>query len=485
MARMLVSWIAFNNDFENNQVNTQGPTFSFHQHFFEGYQKHLLLTAEKETGEITKGLLLSSALKKEFPQHEIQLRHLNLPGKDIVNFNRIYAEVFALLHGTEDEVDLFVSPGTPTMQVVWHHAHQKMGLKTRLLQTLRSEHSSTGKPELQEIKMDQAPHAEFLLMQETNLDSKTSINSNYFITDSLKPIYGLAGQIALTDKTTVLIQGETGTGKEHLAHYIHDNSKRKNEPFIAVNCAAISPDLLESRLFGYEKGAFTSALKATSGYFQAANKGTIFLDEIGDINSHMQVALLRILQQGEFQKVGSTATEKVDIRVIAATNKDLYQECKKGNFRWDLYYRLCVAEVTLPPLVQRGTKEIKALLEYFSNRLSKDLQFKNRKVIFTDQSMTLLSQHGWPGNIRELQNFVERCYAYGKQTITPDLLSNGLLKTNEESSIRLEDVVRSHVRKVVNQFNGNLSRSKEVLGLGSINTLKKHLNDGERFRQKA
>lgn len=485
MARFLISWIAVNNDFEKNQVSLEGPTIRFHENFFKDYDCHLLLfiPSDNDVGQ-PKEMLLYSALKREFPKHLVELKPINVSINDVVDFNRIYAELSKLLYSLKnDELDIFVSPGTPTMQVVWHFLHSEMGLKTRLLQTLKPEHSRLKKPELIEIKMTQANYANYLLRQEQVVEfEKDKKNKekqpDYLITPALKPIYKLAEEIALTNNTTVLIQGETGTGKEHLAREIHNKSKRKNAPFIAVNCAALSPELLESRLFGYEKGAFTSAIKTTSGYFQVADGGTIFLDEIGDINKQTQIALLRIAQLGEFQKVGSTITEKVDVRLIVATNKDLYEECNLGNFRWDLYYRLSVAELMLPSLRQRGEGEIKLLIEFFNQRIHKKLQINRKPIIFTSETMKILLDHTWPGNIRELENLVERCYAFGVEEVQPADVPTSFYRKPHAQSLKLEDVIRHHVEKVVGFCNGNLSKAKGILGLGSINTVKKYLNRG-------
>ena len=193
---------------------------------------------------------------------------------------------------------------------------------------------------------------------------KKEESSDYIITDTLRPIYDNAFKVAQADNVTVLITGETGTGKEHLANYIHHNSPRKSKVFIPINCSAFSDNLLESRLFGYKKGAFTDAKEDTKGIFEIANGGSVFLDEIGDISPYMQQSLLRVIQQKEITPIGGTP-RTVDVRIITATNKILSTECSEGRFRWDLYYRLSTVEVKLPALLERGEKEIKLLLEHF------------------------------------------------------------------------------------------------------------------------
>ena len=205
--------------------------------------------------------------------------------------------------------------------------------------------------------------------------------------------------------TTVLLTGESGTGKEVYANYIYQNSTRVGKPYIKVNCAAIPENLLESEMFGYEKGAFTGADKnGKMGLFEMANHGTIFLDEIGDIPIHLQSKLLRVLQEKEVMRIGSDKTVALDIRLIAATNRNLLEDIKSGNFREDLYYRINVLPIELTPL--RGKKkDIKALSKYFVERFN--LEYKLHKMI-TEDAIEALQEYNWPGNIRELENVIER-----------------------------------------------------------------------------
>ncbi len=205
-------------------------------------------------------------------------------------------------------------------------------------------------------------------------------------------------------QATVLIRGETGTGKELIANAIHNLSERKNAPFIKLNCAAISDTLLESELFGHEKGAFTDAKEMRKGRFELAHKGTIFLDEIGDISESLQVKLLRILQEQEFERVGGSQTVKVDVRIVAATNRNLEQMVKEGEFREDLYYRLNVIPVNLPPLRDRY-EDVKLLIFYYFDRYK--MEYKKQMHI-PKEALEILLNYPWPGNIRELQNTMER-----------------------------------------------------------------------------
>ena len=204
--------------------------------------------------------------------------------------------------------------------------------------------------------------------------------------------------------TTVLIRGESGTGKELVANAIHYNSPRANGSFVKLNCAALPDNLLESELFGHEKGAFTGANTQRKGRFELADGGTLFLDEIGEISSTFQAKLLRILQEGEFERVGGTKTLKVDVRVIAATNRDLEGEVQSGDFREDLYYRLNVMPINMPPLRER-TEDIPDLARFLVNKIA---SLQGRKLDITDSAVRVLARHGWPGNVRELENTLER-----------------------------------------------------------------------------
>jgi Nif-specific regulatory protein len=221
---------------------------------------------------------------------------------------------------------------------------------------------------------------------------------------SIKKVYKMVERISETD-STVLITGESGTGKELIAKIIHFNSARSQGPFVPLNCAAIPKDLLESELFGHEKGAFTGALQTRIGRFELAHKGTLFLDEIGELDPSLQVKLLRVLQEREFERVGGVKTIKVDVRILAATNKDLEQAKREGKFREDLYYRINVIPLNLPPLRER-VEDIPLLVDYFADKFAK--KCKREVIKFTPEAFEHLMRYNWPGNVRELENLLER-----------------------------------------------------------------------------
>jgi len=220
----------------------------------------------------------------------------------------------------------------------------------------------------------------------------------------IRKVYALIKKVAKSN-ASVLIQGETGTGKELIAGAIQAQSLRANKPYVTVNCAALHEQLLESELFGHEKGAFTGAIATHIGKFEQADGGTLFLDEIGDMHPSTQAKILRVLQEQSFNRVGGQKTIQVDVRIIAATNKDLWQEIEKGRFRADLYYRLNVVTLDIPPLRERK-EDIPLLAEYFRRKFSAEL--KKSVGEFTTETMNLLKNHSWPGNIRELRNLIER-----------------------------------------------------------------------------
>ncbi len=276
-------------------------------------------------------------------------------------------------------------------------------------------------------------------------------------------IYKTVSRVAPTD-ATVLIEGETGTGKELIARMIHQNSRRVQQPFVPVDCGAVAPSLLESELFGTLKGAYTGADRDRMGVFETAHGGTVFLDEIGDIDVGFQLKLLRFLQEREIRPLGSSRAKKVDVRVIAATNRDVQKMVDEGKFREDLWYRLNVVRLTVPPLCERPS-DIPLLVHYFLQRYNERYKLGTR---LADSGVKAMQEYSWPGNIRQLQHMVERLtiLAPGAR-IDADAVREAIeqMDSRESASETLADTEAEQVRRVLAATNGNKSRAAKVLGI--------------------
>ena len=289
---------------------------------------------------------------------------------------------------------------------------------------------------------------------------------------SIKQIFSLIEQVA-DKQSAVLIHGESGTGKELVARAIHSESKREQNPFIKINCGALNDNLLESELFGHEKGAFTGAVKTKKGRFELADKGTLFLDEIGDVSPAMQVKLLRVLQEGEFERVGGEETLTTDVRIICATNRDIQKLMMEGKFRDDLYYRLSVIPIDLPPLRERK-EDIVALTEHFLQKVA-DKNHQGKKRI-NSEGMKFLMEYPWPGNIRELENLVERLSVISiSEEIEASLIASHLGKavsvSNNLGNLLLEDAVYSFEKNLIveamKKADGVKNRAAKILGIST------------------
>lgn len=297
---------------------------------------------------------------------------------------------------------------------------------------------------------------------------------------ALQNIRAQISRVAPTN-TRVLILGESGTGKELVARAIHESSERANGPFIKVNCAAIPEDLIESELFGHEKGAFTGATASREGKFQLADRGTLFLDEVGDMSLKVQAKVLRVLQEGEFERVGGTKTQRVDVRVLAATNKNLEEEVRRGNFREDLWYRLNVVPLVMPALRERRA-DIPVLIEHFTALYCAENGFKRKH--FTPETLEKLTQYHWPGNIRELRNTIERLVIMTPgDTISPADLPMSLQASHATAGPRFpigtsleevrKQVERDYITACLQSAEGNMSRAAQMLGLERSHLYKK------------
>jgi len=314
---------------------------------------------------------------------------------------------------------------------------------------------------------------------EKQLGDKHSFDKIIGKSNAIQKAIDLAKKVAITD-TTVLLTGETGTGKEVFAQAIHQGSNRTMQNFVAINCSAFSKDLLENEMFGHKAGAYTGANKAQKGLFEEANNGTIFLDEIGEMALDLQAKLLRILESGEFIRVGDSKPTKVNVRVIAATNRDLQKEIDQGRFREDLFYRISVFQIQLPPLRERVI-DIEPLAQHFLQTYS--LRTKKKVKTVSSDYFEALKMHRWNGNIRELKNVIERSVILCNDELTVEHLPVELqISTNQNhrsttlSAFELASAEKLHIQKVLNYTNGNKTKTAELLGI-ALTTLYRKLSE--------
>jgi transcriptional regulator with PAS, ATPase and Fis domain len=476
MSKVLVSWLAFKNDFLKNEqesflgVDPNGTHCQFYEHFYSArsYDEHILLYSNPRQELWAEHL--ANTLKQINKNSKVSPRLLEL--KNVVGLDEIKPKVEDLLLSLrEHEIEIFFSPGTSIMQLSWVFCHQTLRLNTKLIQTIAGKHFDDKQPRLEELTFENNLVPQTAVIKQQQVE-QSKANTGFKLTPSIEPAYKRAEQVAQTDKVTVFIRGESGTGKENLARHVHHNSARRDAPFIPVNCAALADSLLESRLFGHKSGSFTGAEKDSKGYFEQANGGTIFLDEIGHISPAMQQTLLRVLQEREIQPIGGKP-KKVDVRVIAATNAQLEQMCKEGTFRWDLYYRLAVAELELPTLCERGTAEVKTMLDHFVQQKRREFN-KLKELKFSKEAMAAILAYTYPGNIRELENMIESLYVFCEDEVQLEDLPKRLRESETENTLLLSAAEKKHILKVFKIKNYNITHTKDALGIAP-NTLKDRL----------
>lgn len=416
-----------------------------------------VLSAEGyDVREAADGVSAIAAIEAQF--HDLVLMDIRMGGMDGIEATRRIKEI---------------SPGIP---IVLMTAYASLGTAVEAIKTGAQDYLI--KPlDIDELKLLVAKvlHHRSLELENRFLKERLEDHFNFgHMIGRGKAMRTLFDTIALVAPTeaTVLITGESGTGKELIANAIHLNSPRRDRPFIKVNCAALPETLLESELFGHEKGAFTGATSQKRGRFQLAHEASIFLDEIGEMPSTTQAKILRVLQEREFEMVGGTQTIQVDIRVIAATNKDLEREIAAGRFREDLYYRLNVVALNVPPLRERR-EDIPQLADFFLKRYAE----KNRRLVkgFSPRAVDLLMRHSWPGNVRELENVVERAVILSPgELITPSEFPGVLQAIDPEaasanpdvaSGRSLKEVERRMIIRTLEEAGGNRTHAADILGI--------------------
>jgi transcriptional regulator with PAS, ATPase and Fis domain len=427
----------------------------------------------------------------------VTIHQVSLSGP--TNFGEIYkaaSEVIsskAQKYGPDAKLVFHLSPGTPAMAAVWI-----LLAKTRFPAELIE---SSKKHGVQTVIFPFDISADFIpdLLRKSDrtlerlsasLPNESPQFSDIIYRSKEMERVILRARLIAPRSIPVLIEGESGTGKELFARAIHDGSPRRDKSFIALNCGAIPPELVESELFGHQKGSFTGAVTARIGHFEAANKGTIFLDEIGDLPKQMQVKLLRTLQESEITRIGENQSRKIDVRVIAATNKNLINEVADGYFREDLFYRLAVAVIRLPPLREREG-DISLLIDRFMERInsenSEEAGFDKKKICASAKN--LLLRHSWPGNVRELENTLTRAavWSLGKEITGTDIREALISAPNDEATkrqildrpleqgINLIEIIKTvaihYLKRGLQKAGGNKTEAARILGLPSYQTL--------------
>jgi len=428
---------------------------------------------------------------------KISLRQVPLSGP--TDFGDIYEAASAAVseiiqaHGVNTDLVYHLSPGTPAMAAVWILL-AKTRFPAELIESSKDHGVRTASVPF-DISAEFVPNLfrkpdRTLERVAAGLPAEAPAFDDIIYRSEVMERAVLRARRIAPRSIPVLIEGESGTGKELFARAIHDAGPRKDQPFVAINCGAIPAELVEAELFGHEKGAFTGASAARMGHFEAAHQGTLFLDEIGELPKAMQVKLLRTLQEGEVRRIGANNTRKVDIRIIAATNRLLIEEVAAGAFREDLFYRLAVAVIKLPPLRERSG-DISLLTDRFLeaiNQGSKDEPgFKNKKISVSAKNIML--RHFWPGNVRELQNTLTRAAVWAmddeisETDMREALLPISLLGSGESDILHrpltegidlpaiMKTVAVHYLKKGLDQTNGNKTRAAQILGLPSYQTL--------------
>jgi transcriptional regulator with GAF, ATPase, and Fis domain len=490
--KMLVAWIG-TADLRAPDLNDESDVGPIAQALSARSFNRALLLADQEAPQVSKFEAWLRA--RTSPLIDIQRAKLSSP----TDFGEIYKAAVAALDDRlarmkqRTELTFHLSPGTPAMAAVWIILG-KTRYSAELIESSKQHGVRTAS-----VPFDiSAEHVPDLLR---NADKKLTDLSRavppetarfgdiIYRSEAMGRVIGRAKRAALRS-FPVLIEGESGTGKELLAKAIHTASPRRDKPLRIVNCGAIPAELVESELFGHEKGAFTGALQTRSGYFEEADRGTLFLDEIGELPLTAQVKLLRVLQEGEVTRVGSTKARNVDVRIIAATNRDLMTEVSEGRFREDLFFRLAVLVLKVPPLRQREGDLgplIDGLLERVNESSTDEPGYHKKKISPTARNLLLL--HPWPGNVRELQNTLQRAAVWSDgEVIDADDIREALLPLesragrNDEILDRplgqgfdLKDLIgtiaRHYLHRAMETTHGNKTRAAELVGLPNYQTL--------------
>lgn len=482
--KMLVHSVSSNNN--HDEISMSHSTFSSAVESNTTYQAFSVLVVDDEVGMQT---VLKKAMSKLFSKvdavgsieeaevlrcknhYDLIILDINLPGRDGIEWEEAFND-------PDKKADVIFMTGYADLEIAIKAL--KLGATDFILKPFNLDQMLSSVKRCMDKRLNE--RMQYALQRDFNRRITTKLVGGSEKTKQLKQ---LMNQFA-PSRASVLIEGESGTGKELVARGVHEASKRSG-PFVPINCGAISPELLESELFGHTSGAFTGAKKSREGMFRVANGGTLFLDEIGEMPLSMQAALLRVLEQRTIRPVGSEKEIAVDVRVVAATNRNLQEEVEKGNFRSDLYYRLNVLKIEVPPLRERKT-DLLELVPFFTNMLTAELGVADPK--WAHEDMAAMFDYEWPGNIRELKNLIERCLLIGKPpahhwrevnggisaaNITMTVTSSEQIPVMPEGRVdfgegypndwTLKSVEKSHIQQVVAHCDGNKSAASRILGV--------------------
>ena len=429
----------------------------------ESLENITAIFSRDKTGEINQPIVISRTAAEQVVREKTSLLCRNV--KTDANYN---AAASLIASETDSLLCVPLTAGEKIAGLIYLETSSALhGFDENHLQFL------TAVAGIASIVLENIRHLEWLASENERLRAEIKLEHNMIgESAAMKKVFRFIEKAAPTD-ATVLIRGESGTGKELVAGAIHENSARHAKSFIAINCAALTETLLESELFGHEKGAFTGAAAQKKGKIEIAGGGTLFLDEVGEMSLPMQAKLLRVLQEREFERVGGTRSIKVDVRVIAATNRDLETEIKNGNFRADLYYRLNVVELSMPPLRERR-EDIPLLADYFVSKYS--LKCNRKLAGISKEARSLLMNYDFPGNVRELENAVERAVVLGSsELILPEDLPESILETGSadvpvmEYQKAVNEMKKSLILKTLDQAGGNYTEAAKLLGLHPTN----------------
>jgi DNA-binding NtrC family response regulator len=475
------------------RVRDDSPNYLLHAHHYQpqGYDAHWLLYSEPENTRQKHVLAFQKRIAREFSRNRLVVHHLGLAS--IGDLSEVRDRVAALLqeahrHGAI-HLDVFFATGTAAMVLAWYICHETLQLPTRLVSfTPPNFGYYQDRPPLMEVRVEQSPVPLAATIRQRAADAPAAplVPGGAILTEATRPVYELASQVASSD-CRVVIYGETGTGKELLARHIHLGSDRRDQRFEAINCAALAKGTLEAQLFGYAKGAFTGADRDTPGIFEQVNGGTLLLDEVGEMPPEMQVALLRVLQEGKVRRIQDPQERPVDVRLIAATHRDLLAGAGRGTFRPDLYHRLAIVELELPALREYAPHDRRAVL---NGLLAKAAHKYGRPALALDpEAEQYLVDYPYPGNIREMEALAESLYVLAGQATLADLpliARLGLYKRMERRRAAFasapggllprQQAEREQVAHALDRAH-TLEEARQLLGFGSINTLKARMKE--------